>query len=220
MLTWKLAHASQTEHGLLFLAMEAVTGGDLRELVLRAMMEPTVYTDADVVRWAHDIARGLHYLHTRSPMVVHRDLKLENIMLDGACACKRYCLHTHRRMPSFATRSRVTTARPCGRAARWNAKITDFGLVKTLLKPRASEAPAAVDATYKMTGGTGSLKYMAPESFRGKPASEKVDNYSWSIIVWELLARCMLLFMRSKPVGHHGKQEYTPRCGSNGHSAG
>jgi serine/threonine protein kinase len=68
--------------------MEAVTGGDLRELVLRAMMEPTVYKDADVMRWAHDIARGLHYLHTRSPMVVHRDLKLENIMLDGVCACK------------------------------------------------------------------------------------------------------------------------------------
>ena len=64
--------------------MEAVTGGDLRGLVLQAMMEPYLYRDADVVRWCHDMARGLHYLHTRSPMVIHRDLKLENIMLDGA----------------------------------------------------------------------------------------------------------------------------------------
>lgn len=60
---------------VLFLAMEAETGGDLRHMVLNAMGEPRVYTDADVVRWLHDVARGLHYLHTRTPLVIHRDLK-------------------------------------------------------------------------------------------------------------------------------------------------
>ena len=69
----------------LFVAMEAVTGGDLRDIVIRASRGmPRLYKDADVVRWAHDMARGLHYLHTRKPMVVHRDLKLENVLLDGA----------------------------------------------------------------------------------------------------------------------------------------
>ena len=61
---------------LLFLAMEAVIGGDLRNAVLKAMGSPNAYNDADVVRWAHDIVRGLHYLHTRSPMIIHRDLKV------------------------------------------------------------------------------------------------------------------------------------------------
>ena len=67
-----------------FLCMEAVTGGDLRALVTRATMEPGVYTPADVTRWAWQIASALSHLHTRQPMVIYRDLKLENVMLNGA----------------------------------------------------------------------------------------------------------------------------------------
>jgi len=171
---------------LLFVAMEAVTGGDLRRKVLEAMMAPHLYADADAVRWLHDISRGLHYLHTRSPKIIHRDLKLENVLLD----------------------------------ARWNAKLTDFGLVKAIVLPKASEAPApSSDDTYVMTGGTGSLKYMAPEIASGLPASEKLDCYSFSIIAWELFARTMLLFQRTRKVGH-AKCEYTSRLWAQDAAAG
>ena len=34
------------------------------------------------LRWARDIARAMTYLHTRSPPVVHRDLKSMNVLLD------------------------------------------------------------------------------------------------------------------------------------------
>lgn len=46
------------------------------------------------------------------------------------------------------------------RAATWAAKLTDFGLVKSIMKPTAHEQPTPDDKTYRMTGGTGSLKYM------------------------------------------------------------
>lgn len=46
---------------------------------------------------------------------------------------------------------------------------------------------------YAMTGGTGSYKYMAPESFLNAPCSERMDQYSFAICFWELLARRLLL---------------------------
>ena len=43
-----------------------------------------VYTYAVGIQWCLEIARGLECLHTSSPVIVHRDLKLENILLAGA----------------------------------------------------------------------------------------------------------------------------------------
>lgn len=42
------------------------------------------YSYADAVRWCCDIADGLTYLHGVNPVVVHRDMKAENILMLGA----------------------------------------------------------------------------------------------------------------------------------------
>ena len=41
-------------------------------------------SDADALRWCLHIAQALQYLHESLPAVVHRDLKLENVMLSSA----------------------------------------------------------------------------------------------------------------------------------------
>ena len=41
----------------------------------------TVYTYADALRWSTQIAEGLLFMHSAQPMVLHRDMKTENILL-------------------------------------------------------------------------------------------------------------------------------------------
>jgi serine/threonine protein kinase len=60
-----------------FIALEYVPGGDLKTLIevahrAKTAGEPSVYANMDALRWMHDIARGLNYLHTRRPIIMHR----------------------------------------------------------------------------------------------------------------------------------------------------
>jgi len=42
-----------------------------------------VYNYTDALRWCQQVAEGMAYLHSCQPQVIHRDLKLENILLKG-----------------------------------------------------------------------------------------------------------------------------------------
>ncbi|XP_050238715.1 serine/threonine-protein kinase VIK-like isoform X2 [Mercurialis annua] len=56
-------------------------------------------------------------------------------------------------------------------------KVTDFGLSKIAQKK---------DSSYKMTGGTGSYRYMAPEVYRRESYGKSVDVFSYALVVHEL----------------------------------
>ena len=45
--------------------------------------KPARYTTAQAFKWLGQIASGLSYLHSLSPLVIHRDLKLENVLLSS-----------------------------------------------------------------------------------------------------------------------------------------
>ena len=59
----------------------------------------------------------------------------------------------------------------------------DFGLASVI----ESTIPFS-DDVYEMTGGTGSLRYMAPEVADSRPYNHKADVYSFGILLWELLS--------------------------------
>ena len=59
-------------------------------------------------------------------------------------------------------------------------KLFDLGLC-TCVKRRTDS-----NTTYKMTGNTGSLRYMAPEVALRKAYNEKVDVYSFGIMIWQM----------------------------------
>ncbi len=66
------------EEGRHYLLLEYVRGQDLRQLVKQNGPQPTSH----VVKWAHEIAGILSYLHEQAPPIIHRDLTPENIVLN------------------------------------------------------------------------------------------------------------------------------------------
>jgi len=60
-------------------------------------------------------------------------------------------------------------------------KLFDFGL-STCVRVRSN-----VFEAYCMTGFTGSLRYMAPEVARSEPYTEKVDVYSYGLLLHQLI---------------------------------
>ena len=58
-----------------------------RKMLTCIAARQVVYTTDEAVRWCLQIAEGLAYLHAQRPVIVHRDLKLENCLLTGAALC-------------------------------------------------------------------------------------------------------------------------------------
>lgn len=63
-------------------------------------------------------------------------------------------------------------------------KLFDFGLAVEL--PEGSEP----NSTFNLAGNTGTSRYMAVEVIRKHPYNCKVDVFSFSILLWELMALC------------------------------
>eukprot|EP00611_Tribonema_gayanum_P023563 TRINITY_DN4982_c0_g1_i2.p2 TRINITY_DN4982_c0_g1~~TRINITY_DN4982_c0_g1_i2.p2 ORF type:complete len:481 (-),score=112.74 TRINITY_DN4982_c0_g1_i2:149-1591(-) len=144
-----------------FMVIERLDGGTLAQRCgsalnirdrRRRFRTKTPFTYLELVTCARQLAQALRYMHTEAVpgcMVIHRDLKPDNIAFDGM----------------------------------GNLKILDMGLAKVV--PLADGDPTAV---YKMTGETGSLRYMAPEVALRKPYNGKADVYGFGMILWEMAA--------------------------------
>jgi serine/threonine protein kinase len=89
----------------------------------------------------------IHYQLSRRWILIHRDLKPDNI----------------------------------GFTANGTVKLMDFGLCVY------TERGRHMHDTYQLSGCTGSLRYMAPEVARRERYNEKVDVYSFGLIVYELI---------------------------------
>ncbi|XP_044855743.1 serine/threonine-protein kinase WNK4 isoform X1 [Mauremys mutica] len=74
--SWKSAIKGQI---CIVLVTELMTSGTLKTY-LKRFKEMKLKV---LQRWSRQILKGLHFLHTRSPPIIHRDLKCDNIFITG-----------------------------------------------------------------------------------------------------------------------------------------
>lgn len=143
------------------LVTELMNGGSLAD----AFQGLQAFPFRRAIQIALDAARGLAYLHNRRPSpIIHRDLKPGNLMFTGS--------------PYQSKQEIIFKTGVC--------KLADFGLSKTLPVNKHAEY-GYLDSKYRMTGETGSYRYMAPEVFRHEPYNSSVDVYSYSMILFQLV---------------------------------
>jgi len=145
-------------HPQLFMVMEYMSGGSLKDILADYRQKKEILSRKVVYEYGMDCAQGMKYLHEAFPRILHRDLKPANLLVT--------------KVPEKSKK-----------ATRPELKIADFGLSRVLGPTKTSSTER-----YRLTGGTGSLRYMAPEVAANQPYNEKADVYGFGIILWEMLA--------------------------------
>ncbi|KAG8462254.1 hypothetical protein KFE25_012074 [Diacronema lutheri] len=165
----------------LALVLEFSEHGSLKEMITAPSKMARAFTVSEGLRWACDIASGMAFLHRCIPPIIHRDLKPANIMLCGP--------------------SRIAKVADFGLASLEISKLKDEARSLSIKAARSAsstnlEAMAGGGGGgsggakgVPPTGGVGSLRYMAPENFRGEAYTHTVDQYSFAVIMYELLMR-------------------------------
>lgn len=113
-------------------------------------------------------------LFNRGPFTFLEVLQLAKDLAD-ALAYTHSCLH-----PEAMIIHRDLKPENLGLTASGKLKLFDFGLCRCVQK-RSHQ-----DQAYDMTGNTGSLRYMAPEVVLNQQYTEKVDVYSFAIVIWAI----------------------------------
>ena len=114
-----------------------------------------------IYRILHEISLGMHYLHSQSPIIIHRDLKSPNILVQK--------LNTHCHLLVKLDNA-------------LHVKITDFGLAKT-----KEHSQIQTLANVMGTVPWSAPEYLTAK--RIKDRNEKGDVFSFGVIAWELIAK-------------------------------
>jgi serine/threonine protein kinase len=178
--------ASTTRAGYPYLVQELVRGHSLDRIALPVAPERAIAIGLG-------IARGLAAAHRRG--ILHRDVKPANVMIDDAGTPKlldfgiaKLTRRDDPERPAPAPSAPPTGLDPAVQA-RSVAETMDLGPPAPPSLERAQ--PAAEPSEHGTPGTTagaivGTPRYMAPELWRGEPATARSDLYSLGALLYEV----------------------------------
>ena len=170
------------------------------------------------ISFARDVAEGVNYLHTHQPMIIHRDLKADNVLITNRWRAKvadfglvkmketqKKRVRTYSRMnvsnlsssmnvsTISSSNTSLTSSVSSLESSEENGEKGSFpALTKSALlaSPRNPHQSSTEDKIkFQETSLCGTPAWMAPELMDMLPYNEKVDVYAYGIFLWELLMR-------------------------------
>eukprot|EP00050_Salpingoeca_kvevrii_P003936 m.237725 g.237725 ORF g.237725 m.237725 type:complete len:660 (-) comp10911_c0_seq1:95-2074(-) len=142
--------------GTPFLVTEFCERGSLQSVLADSTIELSLERR---VGFALDAARGMQFLHSLTPIRLHRDLKSGNLLITKDWVVK---------IADFGTATLFNTA----------------GLVQ-----EGPANLGSIQSSMKMTQHVGTAPYIAPEVYDSTEYGPEMDVYSYGITLWEIMTR-------------------------------
>ena len=135
-----------------------------------------------LLKFASDTSHGIHFLHTRSPKIIHRDIKASNICIDEDFTAKISDFGLSKlKENSFA----IT---PKKQGKKKHART--FSYIKDNCCPSGTRGSKSTNLNTEIIYFNPALFFqvwIAPEILRSQPYNETADAYSFGILLLELL---------------------------------
>eukprot|EP01091_Cochliopodium_minus_P015017 TRINITY_DN5237_c0_g2_i1.p1 TRINITY_DN5237_c0_g2~~TRINITY_DN5237_c0_g2_i1.p1 ORF type:complete len:372 (+),score=97.89 TRINITY_DN5237_c0_g2_i1:30-1145(+) len=131
-----------------------------------------------LIKFAIDAANGIYFLHTRTPKIIHKDIKASNILVSHDLTAKISDFGLSKmKVNSFVM---VTDKSDSPKFERKNDSERK--------SPRKTHA-RKISYIQDKSRPSGTRLYLAPELLKSKPYNETADTYSFGILLLELLRK-------------------------------
>ncbi|KAK3001806.1 hypothetical protein RJ639_022021 [Escallonia herrerae] len=151
--------------------------------VVYNLLKESLMQKVEQLRWSErmtiaiGVAKALDYLHSLSPPIIHRDVKSSNILISDECIPQVRFVSLFHLMLSFMNQFSVKSH-----------TLSDFG---TAMEHQENQQASVHTKPYRVVGTFG---YLAPEYMMYGKVDEKIDVYSYGVVLLELITGKKAIF--------------------------